>query len=296
MELAPRVDGPELVARYKANYGLDHISLEQALEHFALERRLTDELLASTSDDRHETFERCYDTLYAGLPWLAGTGGEESVGRWLPLIGDAPKKIYEVGSGNGNFARNLARCGHVVDATDISRHRGDREEESTGVRWSATDGVNLDRFAPDAPYDVVVSDQVVEHLHPDDIAAHTRSCAAILRPGGRYIVRTPHAATGPHDMSVVFGFDQPVGMHLHEYTVRELTGALRAGGFSTVRSVVSLPSIGRRAPVTLASRIHLLTQIATEEVLGRVPAAGRQRLRRVLRGPLRPEVWLVAGR
>jgi ubiquinone/menaquinone biosynthesis C-methylase UbiE len=44
---------------------------------------------------------------------------------------------------------------------------------------------------PDASADIVITRQVMEHLHPDDIAAHLESVLRILRPGGRFLVETP---------------------------------------------------------------------------------------------------------
>ena len=64
-----------LVARYRANYGLDtsvELTLQQVREHLELERDLTQQLRASTPEARTATFERCYNELYSELPWLAG--------------------------------------------------------------------------------------------------------------------------------------------------------------------------------------------------------------------------------
>ena len=69
MEIA----GPELVRRYKANYGIPDrapITEEMVLHHWTLERRLTAELLSSDPTYRWNAFERCYSTLYSELPWL----------------------------------------------------------------------------------------------------------------------------------------------------------------------------------------------------------------------------------
>lgn len=282
----------ELVARYEANYGLSGVTPDQPRRHLALERALTQKLLESTPEDRWEVFETCYDELYAGLPWLAGTGGQTDADRWGRLVGREPAEVYEVGSGAGALARELRRLGHAVEATDVSRHRGDRTDEA-GVRWTSTDGVHLDRFAQGAPYDLIVSDQLIEHLHPDDVADHFAGARAILRPEvGRYILRTPSSVNGPHDVSRVFKLEQPIGMHLREYTVGELAGLLRSAGFRTVQVVVPLPRGHGMAAPSWFTRVYA----AAERRLLRLDPGRRSAVLRVLRGPLYPNVWLVATR
>ncbi len=258
---------------------------------------LTAELLASSPDTRWETFVRCYDDLYERFPWLVNTGGGGDSPRWGALIGKAPKRVYEVGSGTATLARALAAAGHHVEATDVSSQRGGTRRESAQLSWSITDGVHLDRFAQAAPYDVVLSDQLVEHLHPDDILEHFSSARRILADGGRYIVRTPQRLTGPHDLSPIFGFEKPVGMHLREYTNTELRTIIRQAGYSKVAAVFRTPA---RPPLTRghtsASAAQLRYLLVAEYLLARV---GRARARSVaarLRGPLRPGVWLVATR
>jgi SAM-dependent methyltransferase len=290
----------QLLARYRATYGIDdavQLSAEQAKSHLELELRLTQELLASSPATRWETFERCYNELYEALPWLKQSGGGEDHDRWQALLGAAPKRIYEVGSGTAKLALALARNGHYVEATDISRERGGARPETENLTWSVTDGVHLDDFASAAPYDAVISDQVVEHLHPDDILEHFRSAREILSPEGRYIVRTPQGLTGPHDMSPIFGYDEVVGMHLREYSNTELRLILRDAGYRKVAAVFRSPD---RPPWlhgrTRASTVQLVYLRAAENLLCKLGRARARKLTPYLRGPLQPGVWLVATR
>lgn len=146
--------------RYVAAIGVPGLTAEHARRHLEVERRLVAELRSSSPENRTATFRRCYDELFRNLPWLQRVEGCGDADRWVPLLGDEPLRVHEVGSGTGTLARRLARAGHVVEASDISGERGDWTDEH-GVRWVETDGVHLDRFATRGPYDVVVSDQVV---------------------------------------------------------------------------------------------------------------------------------------
>lgn len=290
--------GDTLVARYRANYGLgDEVELDDAMvmEHWRLEQRLTEELLQSTPETRAETFERCYSELYKALPWLRQEGeasrgaqaAEHSV--WPPLIGPPPREVYEVGSGDGSLARYLAGLGYVCRATEITSERGDRSEQA-GLSWGLTDGVHLDRFEAPGSFDAVISDQVLEHLHPDDVAVHLRSARALLRPGGRIAFGTPHAYTGPHDISRVFDLEGPAGMHLREYTYRELARALREAGFKGVSAPLRAPlalrsRLGGR-PQPRASEAYLRYLEGLERPLGLMPARHRRAAARALRAGL----------
>ena len=69
--------------------------------------------------------------------------------------------------------------------------------------------------------DIVFSDQLIEHFHPEETELHFRLVNRILKKGGKYIFRTPHALTGPHDISKYF-CDEPEGFHLKEWTFSEL--------------------------------------------------------------------------
>lgn len=291
----------ELVARYCTNYGLSPqlVSEEQVRAHLRLERRLTAELLASRPADRWETFERCYGELYRELSWLNEADPMRPLDDWPALLGPASRRIYEVGSGQGGLARALVHAGYEVEATEVTRERGGEREERPGLTWSVTDGVHLERFAERAPYDAVISDQVVEHLHPDDLGRHLRGALAILAPGGRYVLRTPHAHLGPADVSGVFGFDRPVGMHLREYTYGDMADAAHRAGFVRVAAPLGLPQRLRRhvaLPGVRPSSAYLRWLQAVEDALTPLrPRHRRLALDWVLRTPLfRRDLWIVA--
>jgi SAM-dependent methyltransferase len=294
----------ELVVRYCANYGLSPrlVTEEQVRAHLHLERRLTAELVASRPADRWEMFERCYGELYRELPWLNDADPSRPLDDWPALLGAPPRRIYEVGSGQGGLARALVSAGYEVEATEVTRERGGGREERPGLTWSITDGVHLERFAGRAPYDAVISDQVVEHLHPDDLGRHLRGALAILAPGASYVLRTPHAHLGPADISGVFGFDRPVGMHLREYTYGEMADAAHRAGFARVAAPLGLPQRLRRRvalprlPGARPSGAYLRWLEAVEHLLTPLrPRHRRLALDRVLRAPLfRRDLWIVA--
>jgi len=235
----------DIVKRYKANYSIPKevsVSKEMVLQHWALERQLTDELLNSTKENRWEIFEKCYTELYHELAWL-NTIVHASINiplkiryrAWTDAIGPVPQKIYEIGSGKGTMISYLSTLGHSCKATEITRERGGKFlNGNNDVELGNTDGIHLDQFEEPESYDVLLSDQVIEHMHPDDVLEHFKGAFSILKTGGRYIFSTPHIFTGPHDVSKVFGSPTAIAMHLKEYTFKELSSIAKQAGFKNV--------------------------------------------------------------
>jgi len=295
--------GNKLITRYKKTYSIPagaNITEQMILAHWNLEKKLTRELLRSKPENRWDTFDHCYTRLYTELKWLNQLSGksdrespQEKFGRWLDLIGPPPKSIYEIGSGQGGLISFLALNGYDCKGTEITRARGEKLVSGSyaNLSWGVSDGVHLDKFEPPETYDVVVSDQVLEHIHPDDLESHLRSAHSILKRGGRYIFNTPNKYTGPHDVSRIFKRSEPEGMHLREYTCRELFEAARRAGFDTVgygfvpkRFRVGLMALGAKSfaepdevgivflrAVFLAERfLHMLTAPTLRRACGRI--------------------------
>lgn len=270
----PEPRGQEVVHKYKRNYSIPssvEISEEMVLKHWELEKDLARQLLQSTPDNRWETFEQCYSRLYSELDWLnqpaedSASAGEtdRQYSIWRELVGKSTKRIYEIGSGKGELIAYLASCGHSCKGSEITLERGKIHAPSrSNLSWGNTDGIHLLRFESRATYDLVISNQVIEHMHPDDLVEHFKQAKAILVDGGKYIFTTPNKYAGPSDISRVFNCDKPMGMHLKEYSYYELNNILKKSGFSRVSSVLRVPNkINKyiKVPVSpIKSRVYFL--------------------------------------
>lgn len=230
-----KLRGADLVSRYAANYGLTlTVTEEMVAAHWALEQQLRNDILGSSPGSRARVAEQAYRTLYERCPWIniSTELTPEAQAQWRIVVGQVPARVYEIGSGHGSLISYLASTGHDCVGTEITSERGKRWAGTAhNLSWAATDGVHLDRFERDSDYDVVISNQVVEHLHPDDLPEHFQTAFKILRPGGRYFFTTPHRYSGPADVSRVFRERSPMGLHLREYTYRELVDLAESAGF-----------------------------------------------------------------
>jgi len=156
--------------------------------------------------------------------------------------------VLDYGCGYGVAAFELAKHASRVIAVDVSelmieevRRRvaqqrvanidpvclGDRPEAALEIR--------------DGTVDVVYSNDVVEHLHPDDMRDHLALAGRLLRPGGLYVCITPNRVTGPHDVSSQFlpYHAKAEGAHIREYSHRELCRAFCEAGFTRFRTPVT---------------------------------------------------------
>jgi SAM-dependent methyltransferase len=302
--------GQELIDRYKANYNIPAdavISEDMILKHWDLEKELTRRLLNSKADNRLETFESCYSTLYSELKWLneyvdkgtSRSAKEREFKKWLELIGPpSTQRIYEVGSGKAELISFIAQHGYPCTATEITRERG-KKHSTSNITWKGSDGVHLGRYEQHESFDVVISDQMIEHIHPDDTQEHFCGVYDILEPRGRYIFRVPHRFTGPHDVSRIFKCKKALGMHLRELTFGETRSLAKAAGFTEL-GVVLIDS-GRKIRglfskdglVSTPTYLDIVTLI--EQIIRYVPSARIQKraIRTARRLGLFPGIFVV---
>lgn len=284
--------GIELIDRYKKNYSIpEKVDITEAMiiGHYELEKCLAKQLVESTLENRWETFDRCYSTLYASLEWLNKYSGsdvalspEKYFSDWPTIIGKPPKNIYEIGSGKGDLIKYLASFGYRCKATEITKERGQSfMPTNSQIIWGTSDGVNLKEFEPINSYDVVLSNQVIEHLHPNDLNQHFQNCYEILRNNGRYIFTTPHKFAGSSDISRIFGSEKTCGMHLREYTYIELQDLLLKSGFKKIYATFSIPKkIQKYFHFSIEPRIsnfYLRYLIFIEQLLGLLNSQKKRR-------------------
>jgi len=134
---------------------------------------------------------------------------------------------------------------------------------------------------------LIFSNQLMEHLHPDDARDQLANVFAALEPGGKYFCITPNRMSGPHDVSR--GIDEVArGFHLREYTNRELAGLFRSVGFTHVQAFARIRNFQTTLPLGVVT--------ALETVIGWLPRSLGWRvsnlpiLRRII------EIQLIATR
>jgi SAM-dependent methyltransferase len=207
------------------------------VEQYVVEKELAERLRSAAPERRAETYGEVYNELFTRFPdhpQFAIDRAERArfvQARWrfVSRFLTANACVMEIGAGDCAFSVHAAQQVRKVVAVDVSEVIVSGAPENLEVIIS--DGTSIP--VEPASVDLVFSDQLMEHLHPDDAAQQLENVARAIRPGGVYVCITPNRVTGPHDVSR--GFDEvSTGFHLREYRARDLAPMFVNTGFSKV--------------------------------------------------------------
>lgn len=253
-------------------------TLASVTRHFEIESALASQLKRSTRAERAVLYRTMYAELFAAVPDHPRLTRRASVedtardnrtklGLVTPFLRRSTR-FAEIGAGDARFALSLCdRVAHVV-ALDIADQTGDVARPAN-FELVVYDGFEFPLAK--GSLDLAFSDQLVEHLHPDDVELHFANVRRTLAPGGIYVLRTPHRQGGPHDVSRYFQ-DEPAGFHLKEWTFAELAGVAERAGFARVETFVLREDRLKRLARTSIERLERLAE--------RLPRALRRKLAR----------------
>ncbi|EWT03127.1 methyltransferase [Intrasporangium oryzae NRRL B-24470] len=135
------------------------------------------------------------------------------------ISGLAPGRAIDIGAAGGGNTRVLREHGWDAVALEYGAE-GAEVAHDRGLATLRGDATRLP--IADASLDLVVSFDVLEHLHDDDGAV--REVRRVLKPGGTYLVAVPA------DPRLWSSHDEAVD-HIRRYTRQGLVDLLERGGF-----------------------------------------------------------------
>jgi SAM-dependent methyltransferase len=153
-------------------------------------------------------------------------------------------QVAECGPGSFHLAKVVAPKVASLALVDVVNNNPKAKLPKNSTFFKS-DGVHMPKLLKDL--DLVWSAHVVEHIHPDEVQDHLVDVRRSLAAGGHYIIFTPNRFSGPHDISRRFS-NVAEGLHLKEYTVRELRRALKQAGYSKVLCYAGGKGIYVRVP------------------------------------------------
>ena len=183
----------------------------QYCEHFQVECELADRLRHARESDREALYANVYNELFERLPHhpqltkqVDEAGRKASIDLQLGLLSQFLRPdavVAEIGSGDGALCIALADLVRRVYAVDVSKTISDSRTKPQNVISVISDATH---FKPEENIEICYSNQLLEHLHPEDAKQHIGCVLDALSPGGVYICVTPNQLTGPHDISRFF--------------------------------------------------------------------------------------------
>lgn len=231
-------------------------SPELIREHYLIEKGLAERLRHASREERRSLYTAVYDELYRRVPAHPqltrkadpAAQARAVAGRMMVLRKFLHKDatFLEVGPGDCALALEVARHVRQVYAVDVSEEIGRGLELPANFERVISDGCSIP--VPAESVHVAYSDQLIEHLHPEDALEQLRNIHRTLCAGGVYLCITPNSLSGPHDISGYFD-EVATGFHLREYTVTELASIFRATGFRKVRVLVGARALQLAVPV-----------------------------------------------
>jgi len=216
-------------------------SVAQIEEHYELETALADRLRHSSQEERKRLYSESYDELFRRIPHHSqltqSVDHRNLVHKQVRVIRRFLRpemRFAEIGAGDAWVPKLLARECAEAFALEVTDKAFDPTGAPSNFSFVLIDGINLPLV--DQSIDIFYSNQLMEHLHPDDALAQLAEIWRVLRPNGIYFCITPNRLAGPHDISRYFD-DEPHGFHLKEYSNGDLLRLFTRAGFSKIVSL-----------------------------------------------------------
>jgi SAM-dependent methyltransferase len=223
---------------------------------FEQEKAFAEQILETEkgSPQRAETIGRGYDTVCRILSELNADGplvmglDRRYVELVLALLKErqftrtGPARLFEIGYGSGALLAQVATAGFDVAGIEVSQ--AVRQQALSVVPNEYHDRLYFGDFASHpldgarSEFDVVYWNDVFEHIPPDEIQDFLTRTFELLRPGGCLLTITPNWHERPSDVTGDFCPPRTTaaGLHLREYTLREVTALLRETGYAEVET------------------------------------------------------------
>lgn len=233
---------------------------DQIRAHYNIETELAKKLKESTKAERQSghLYTSVYNELFQRVPHhgqLARKADEQQSQRaiiWqLNLVErfvGKDKTIVEIGPGDCKLAFELCKSAKQVYGVDVSDVITDAARVPPNFSLIISNGTNIP--LPDSSVDLVYSNQLMEHIHPEDAVEQLGEIFRVLKSGGLYLCRTPNKINGPWDISYYFD-DVATGLHLKEYSSGELIDLLSRAGFERQRAYAGGRGVYVPFPMTL---------------------------------------------
>jgi len=255
--------------------GRDQREPAKIREQYEREKEMAEKLLNSTPEERHTIYTSLYNELFSSIkdhPQLTRKISPEQTSRKVAYEIRHFKKFItketvfmEIGAGDSALSLEVAKLVKKVYAIDVSQEITENAFYPENFELIISDGTSIP--VPEGSVHLAYSQQLMEHLHPDDSIVQLRNIYRALAPGGIYLCLTPNRLNGPHDISKYFD-RVATALHLKEYTVMELNKIFKETGFLRTKILVPIKNIRIFIPV--------IPVLLLEKIMGSLPYSLRK--------------------
>jgi len=224
---------------------MSYLSDQQVKEAYLLEKKLAEKLNNASREDRKQLYNSVYEEYYEKFPQhpfvdrndnLLKKSANKQLNYLLPFL-KANDIFLEIGAGSGFLSIEAAKNCQKVYIVDVSDEPTKDTVLPNNVELIIYNGINIPSSI--GKVDMVYSNQLMEHLHPDDAIEQLKDIYNSLSFEGIYFCKTPHCFSGPHDISKHFD-DVATCLHLKEYTVSELINFFKLAGFQKIKYFITV--------------------------------------------------------
>ncbi|NPA44893.1 MAG: methyltransferase domain-containing protein [Chlorobi bacterium] len=264
---------------------LNKRSEEDLRLHYEVEKSIAEKLKKATKNERKVIYRTMYDELFEKIPNHSRLQRRASSSKtkktnnynikFLKKHLNGIKSFCEFAPGDGKLSIKISEFVEKVYSIDISNQLLKDELIPENMELIIYDGYNLN--IKKETIDLVFSNQLIEHFHPDETETHFKIVYDILKPKGSYIFKTPHNFSGPWDISRYFS-NTPQGFHLKEWTYFELIKLMKSVGFKNFKTYYYAKYFFFRLPVFYF--------IFFEKIFSVIPKS----LRRIISFPFLPHI------
>jgi 2-polyprenyl-3-methyl-5-hydroxy-6-metoxy-1,4-benzoquinol methylase len=254
------------------------------IDHFIREKAICNKIRNTDrrSAERTELFKEVYTIAHEATKKYIDTGFltpdvsfKENLCRLANKLFKKPGSMLELGCGKGYLLRAMDKLGWKCKGVDIDTS-GALDEVKDKIQQA-----DIVSFRDIRKYDLIIVDQVLEHIPKQDCHYFLGNVYSMLKRGGFLVSCTPNRLNGPHDVSRWF---LPLGAvaegtHFNEMTLEETISAMKSCGFLNFK-IPSFP-----VPQKVPSRLDFML-FWTENYIP--PSIMFEKLYPLIPNPLKP--------
>lgn len=221
------------------------ISEEDLIKAFEIEKDFHQRILRENDQKKRkrmyrEVYNKVHSIYYAKVSENSEIKNPtDKIVRLLKKELEGRKSILDLGCGQGFFLRSIASHLNHKKLVGIDTSTFLLPKSSKDIKFINADIIDFDLKEK---FDVVLSNQVLEHIAPSDLSSHLNSIKNALAKDGLLIIRMPNRLFGPADVTRIIDCSrtnriEAMGTHLNESTYTELIPILRKHGFTKFRTM-----------------------------------------------------------